>query len=162
MMHEWELSTMSAETIGSSVYSSTSRQRSVAAASLKTALISSTVASRSRSTTRSVIDPVGTGTRSAIPSSLPFSSGTTSPIARAAPVEAGMMLWGAARIRRRSGFPVRLIETWSWSCCSVVYACTVVMKPASIPKLSRRSFAIGPTEPVVQDAIETMLCVSLS
>ena len=58
-----------------------------------------------------MIDPVGTGTRSAIPSSLPFSSGTTSPIARAAPVEAGTMFCGAARIRRRSGLPFRVIDT---------------------------------------------------
>ena len=36
------------------------------------------------------------------------------------------------------------------------------MKPDSIPKLSSRSLAIGPTEFVVQDALETMWCLSLS
>ena len=70
--------------------------------------------------TRSVTLPSGTGTRIAIPSTLPLSSGITSPIAFAAPVEAGMMLWGAARIRRRSAFPFRVRWIWSWSCCSVV------------------------------------------
>ena len=65
-------------------------------------------------------DPSGTGTRIAMPSSLPFSSGITSPIARAAPVEAGMMFTGAERMRRRSGLPFRVKDTWSWSCCSVV------------------------------------------
>ena len=36
------------------------------------------------------------------------------------------------------------------------------MKPDSIPKLSSSSFAIGPTEFVVHDALETMWCLSLS
>ena len=39
---------------------------------------------------------------------------------------------------------------------------SVVMKPCSIPKLSRRIFAIGPTEFVVQDAFEMMWCFSAS
>ena len=37
------------------------------------------------------MEPVGVGTRSAVPSSLPFSSGRTNPIARAAPVVLGMI-----------------------------------------------------------------------
>ena len=44
----------------------------------------------------------------AMPSTLPFSSGITSPMALAAPVEAGMMLCGAARMRRRSALPFRV------------------------------------------------------
>ena len=39
-----------------------------------------------------MIEPVGTGTRSAKPVSLPLSSGITSPTALAAPVVEGMML----------------------------------------------------------------------
>ena len=71
-----------------------------------------------------------------------------------------MMLCGAARIRRRSGLPFRVIAIWSSSCCSVVYAWIVVMKPDSIPNSSRSTFAIGATEFVVHDALETMLCWS--
>ena len=57
-----------------------------------------------------------------VPFSFPFSSGITSPIARAAPVEAGTMFSAAERMRRRSGFPFRVVATWSCSCCSDVYA----------------------------------------
>ena len=42
-----------------------------------------------------------------MPSSLPLSAGMTVPIARAAPVEFGMIDSAAARIRRRSGLPER-------------------------------------------------------
>jgi hypothetical protein len=52
--------------------------------------------------------PSGTGTRIAIPSSLPLSSGITREVAFAAPVVEGMMFCGAARIRRRSGEPLRV------------------------------------------------------
>ena len=51
---------------------------------------------------RSTIDPSGTGTRIAMPSSLPASLGRTLPTARAAPVVVGMMFSAAARLRRRS------------------------------------------------------------
>ena len=40
-----------------------------------------------------------------MPSSLPLSSGSTSPIALAAPVRLGMIDSAAARMRRRSGLP---------------------------------------------------------
>ena len=53
--------------------------------------ISSTVTSFSSSTTRSRSEPHATGTRSAIPSILPLSSGITSPIAFAAPVDVGII-----------------------------------------------------------------------
>src|SRR5206468_4050094 len=113
MMHEWGLPTTSDDTIGSSVYSRIPCQCSDSAAFLKAAFSSSTVAALPRLQTRSVTEPSGTGTRIAIPSSLPFNSGITSPIARAAPVDAGTMLFGAERLRRRSGFPLRAMVTWS-------------------------------------------------
>jgi hypothetical protein len=43
------------------------------------------------SNTRSTTDTFGVGTRIATPSSLPFSSGSTRPMALAAPVEVGIM-----------------------------------------------------------------------
>jgi hypothetical protein len=49
-----------------------------------------------------VIEPIGTGARIDIPSTLPLRSGITSPIAFAAPVEVGIRLIAAARARRRS------------------------------------------------------------
>ena len=52
--------------------------------------------------TKSVIDPSGTGTRRAVPSRRPCMASSTNPVARAAPVEAGMMLMAAPRARRRS------------------------------------------------------------
>ena len=93
--------TMSVETIGSVLYFRMPLSGPSAAA-LYAALTSSTVTGREAVTVRSVIDPVMTGTRSAYPSSLPTSSGITSPSAFAAPVEVGMMLAAAARARRRS------------------------------------------------------------
>ena len=69
---------------------------------------------------RSVIEPVGVGTRSDVPSSLPLSSGSTSPMARAAPVVLGMIDSAAARMRRRSGSPLRLGCARSWSDWSLV------------------------------------------
>ncbi len=65
-------------------------------------LTSATVTGPGITAVKSVMEPSGTGTRSALPSSLPFMDGSTSPVARAAPVEAGMMLMAAARARRRS------------------------------------------------------------
>jgi hypothetical protein len=57
---------------------------------------------------------------------------------------------------------LRVVAIWSWSCCSVVYACTVVMKPESIPNSSRRIFAIGATQFVVHEALETIRCPAAS
>ena len=51
---------------------------------------------------RSTSDTLAVGTRSAVPSSLPASAGSTRPTARAAPVEVGMMLSAAARARCKS------------------------------------------------------------
>ena len=81
--------------------------------------------------------PVGTGARTEMPSTLPFSSGMTSPIAFAAPVEVGIRLIAAARARRRS-LCGKSRMTWSF-----VYAWIVVMKPCSIPNVSCRTFAMA-------------------
>ena len=92
---------MSLETIGSSVYSMLPFI-SAAAAARMASLIASAVTSCSKTTVRSVIEPVGIGTRSAYPPSLPFNSGRTLPTATAAPVDVGMMLIAAASARRLS------------------------------------------------------------
>ena len=88
-------------------------------------------------TTRSVTEPVGTGARTEMPSSLPLRSGSTRPIALAAPVEVGIRLIAAARARRRS------LCGRSRICWSFVYAWIVVMKPCSIPNASWSTFASG-------------------
>src|SRR5690349_11161118 len=64
------------------------------------------------------------------------------------------MLIAAARARRRSlcGPSCRF---WSW-----VYACTVVIRPLTMPKLSRSTLAIGATQFVVQEALEMIVCAS--
>ncbi len=93
-----------------------------------------------------------------MPSSLPLSSGSTRPMALAAPVELGMIDSAAARMRRRSGLPERVAVAWSWSCWSLVYACTVVMKPCSMPNASCSTLAIGARQFVVHDAFEMTVC----
>jgi hypothetical protein len=57
---------------------------------------------------RSTTETFGVGTRIEEPSSLPLSSGSTSPTARAAPVVVGIMDIAAARARR--GSSVDLVE----------------------------------------------------
>ena len=102
---------MSDETIGSSVYWRIPSQWSDVGGVPKHGV---EVVDRRRpleAAHEAVTEPSGTGTRIAIPSSLPFSSGMTSPIARAAPVDAGTMLSAAERMRRRSGLPFRVIAT---------------------------------------------------
>jgi hypothetical protein len=108
---EWLLPMTSLETISSSVYSRTFFIGPLAAA-LNAAFTDSLVASLLSSQTRSTIEPSGTGTRSDVPSSLPFRSGRTLPTARAAPVEVGMMFTAAARARRRSLW-IRSETRWS-------------------------------------------------
>ena len=99
--------------------------------------------------TRSVIDPSGTGTRSESPSRRPSTSGSTSPVARAAPVVVGTMLIAAPRDRRGS------LCRASTRCWSSVYAWTVVMKPCSMPKASSSTLARTARQFVVHDALET-------
>jgi hypothetical protein len=100
-MQECGLPTMSTETRGSSLYSRMPFNGPSAAAFIA-ALISSFVTSRSRISVRSVIEPDGIGTRSAIPPSRPSSSGRASEAAWAAPVVVGTIDSAAARARRGS------------------------------------------------------------
>ena len=93
---------MSLETIGSSVYLRMPSSAPVSAFSANAALTSSALVGRDSSQTRSTTEPVITGARTAMPFSLPSSSGTTRPIALAAPVEVGTRFTAAARARRRS------------------------------------------------------------
>src|SRR6476469_9103673 len=149
-MHEDGSVTMSADTMGSSVYFRKPLSGPSAAAFM-TALTSSTVVSRPASKVRSVAEPVGTGTRRAYPSSLPLSWGSTRPMALAAPVDVGTTLSAAARARRRSlcGPSWRF---WSW-----VYAWMVVIRPLTMPSPSSSAFAIGARQLVVHEALEMML-----
>ena len=118
------------------------------------ALMASTVVPLERLTVRSTSDTSGTGTRSAMPWNLPLSSGRTRATALAAPVVVGMIACDAARARRRSLWgPSR--TTWS-----LVNACTVVIKPVSMPKESLRTLATGARQLVVHEALERMLCLA--
>src|SRR5919201_967647 len=129
-------------------------KRPVSACFRYSAFTSSTVTSRPTRTTRSVSEPVATGARTEIPSTFPFRSGMTIPIARAAPVEVGIRLIPAARARRRS------LCGRSRTCWPFVYAWIVVMKPCSIVNASWRTLASGATQFVVQEAFEMMWCWS--
>ena len=85
-----------------------------------------------------------------MPVSLPLSSGITRPTALAAPVELGMMFWAAPRPPRQSF--TEGLSTVFWV---AVVACTVVIKPLTMPKLSCTTLAIGARQLVVQLALET-------
>jgi hypothetical protein len=113
-------------------------------------LIDSAVTGFSVVSDRSTRDTSTVGTRIASPSNLPFNAGMTSLTAFAAPVLVGMMLTAAARARRRS-LCGRSRRFWS-----LVYECTVVMRPRSMPKLSSSTFATGARQFVVHDAFEMM------
>src|ERR1700761_7261971 len=69
------------------------------AAALIALLISSTEVALPAQNFRSTSDTFGVGTRTEMPSSLPFSSGSTRPTALAAPVEVGIIDKAAARAR---------------------------------------------------------------
>ena len=69
---------------------------------MKAALISSALGFALRTAETSMRLTSGVGTRNAVPSTLPFSSGSTSPMALVIPVVVGMMLIAAARALRRS------------------------------------------------------------
>jgi len=122
----------------------------------KASLISSTVVARSRTTDRSVRDTSGTGTRTAMPTSRPASSGSTASIALAAPVFRRVMFRLAARPRRESSWMVSRI---SWS---RVNAWMVVTSPPTTPKCSWSTFTIGARQFVVHDAADTMCIASAS
>ena len=134
-MHDDGLPTMSADTSGSSLYSSTPRY-DVSFGGLRERgvdLVDRDARGR-RFATRSVIEPVGVGTRSDVPSSLPLSSGSTSPIAvrRAGGArddrQRRRRACGAGRACRCGSRLGQVLERWS-----LVYACTVVMRPCSMP-----------------------------
>ena len=91
----------------------------------------------------------GVGTRNAMPVSLPLSSGSTLPTAFAAPVDAGMMFWPAPRPPRQS-----LPDGPSTVFCVAVVACTVVIRPSTMPYSSWTIFASGPRQLVVHEAFE--------
>merc|ERR1711988_942788 len=76
----------------------------------------------------------------------------TLPTALAAPVEDGMMFAEAQRPPRQS-FPPRLgPSTTSWV---AVIACTVVINPSTMPKVSCTTLVRGARQLVVQEALET-------
>src|SRR5215472_990968 len=76
----------STETVGALLMPRMPRSRFDFAASSISELISSPEVSRAASNVRSISDTLAVGTRIAVPSSLPFKAGNTSPIARAAQV----------------------------------------------------------------------------
>ena len=147
---------MSVDTSGSSEYCMMPASGALSEAARMAAFISCALVSREHCTVRSTTDPVGTGARTAKPPSLPCSSGITSPIALAAPVEAGIRLIAAARARRRS-LCGRSCRRWS-----AVYAWIVVIRPRSIPTASLRTLATGARQLVVQEALEITACRSRS
>src|SRR5687768_14520040 len=127
-----------------------------AAAAFIAALISSIVVARFAWNVRSTSDTLIVGTRTAKPSSLPFSSGSTRPTAAAAPVLVGIIDCVAERARRRSLWNTS-VSTWSF-----VYEWMVVMMPALMPTLSCSTLASGARQLVVQDAFEMTVWLALS
>merc|ERR1719291_741808 len=101
---------------------------------------------------RSTTETSGVGTRNAMPVNLPFTDGMTLPTALAAPVDEGMMFCDAQRPPRQS-FPPR--EGPSTVSCVAVMACTVVMRPSTMPNLSWMTLVSGARQFVVQEAFET-------
>src|SRR5256714_6857318 len=147
-MDELELPLKSLETSSSSV---TARMplRSLAAASRKTSLMVAAETGSRVITARSTMETFGVGTRSEMPWNFPFSSGMTRDMALAAPVLVGIMERVAARARRRA------LCGASRQRRVPLYACTVVISPASMPKLSCSTFATGARQFVVHEALLT-------
>merc|ERR1719245_2320719 len=131
---------------------------SPAAAALTAATMSSYEAPFSRRQVKSTTDTSGVGTRKAMPVSLPFTSGITLPTALAAPVDDGMMFCDAQRPPRQS-FPPR--DGPSTVSCVAVMACTVVIRPSTIPKLSWTTLVRGARQLVVHEALETTVSEAL-
>merc|ERR1712146_729677 len=114
--------------------------------------MSSILAGFSVANVKSTTDTSGVGTRNAIPVNLPLSAGKHLPTAFAAPVDEGMIFCEAQRPPRQS-LPPRLgPSTVSWV---AVIACTVVIRPSTIPNLSWMHFVSGAKQLVVHDALET-------
>merc|ERR1740123_2455510 len=125
---------------------------SPSAASFTAATISAYLAGLFNRQVKSTTDTSGVGTRNAMPVSLPFTSGITFPTALAAPVDDGMMFCDAQRPPRQS-FPPR--DGPSTVSCVAVMACTVVMRPSTIPNLSWMTLVKGARQLVVQEAFDT-------
>src|SRR5215472_8117680 len=119
-------------------------------AALRVALISSYLAGLASRHVKSTTETFAIGTRKAIPVNLPLRSGIILPTALAAPVLEGMIFVAAARPTRQSFF-----EGPSTVFCVAVTACTVVIRPSTIPKLSCTTLARGATQFVVQEALGT-------
>src|SRR5690606_18297713 len=122
----------------------------VSEASFILAQISAYLAGFFNLTVRSTTDTSGVGTRKDIPVNLPFSSGITLPTALAAPVDEGIMFCPA---------PLPPLQSFDDGPSTVfwvaVVACTVVIRPSSIPQFSWITFANGARQLVVQDALDT-------
>merc|ERR1719163_1572812 len=124
----------------------------VSVLALTKALISSYLAGLASLQVRSTTDTSGVGTRKAMPVSLPFNWGSTLPTALAAPVAEGMMFWAAPRPPRQS-----LPDGPSTVFWVAVVACTVVMRPSTMPKLVSITLASGARQLVVHEALDTTL-----
>merc|ERR1719440_2544725 len=116
------------------------------------ALMSSYEASLLSTAVRSTTDTSGVGTRKAMPVSRPLRAGSTLPTALAAPVDDGMMFWPAPRPPRQS-----LPDGPSTVFCVAVVACTVVIRPSTMPYVSWITLASGPRQLVVHEAFDRML-----
>merc|ERR1719191_1467468 len=114
--------------------------------------MSSILAGFSKAIVRSTTDTSGVGTRNAMPVNFPFRAGRHFPTAFAAPVDDGMMFWEAQRPPRQS-LPPRLGP--STVSCVAVIACTVVIRPSTIPNFSCTTFTRGARQLVVHEALET-------
>ena len=118
------------------------------------------LASSFSTATRSVIEPVGVGTRSDDAVELALELGqhaARSPCA--APVVLGMIDSAAARMRRRSGLPERVAVAWS---CELLVARVRVHRrdEALLDAEARRAApcASGARQLVVHDAFEITVC----
>src|SRR6187402_190620 len=104
------------------------------------------------STVRSTTETSDVGTRNDMPVSFLLSSGMTLPTAFAAPVDDGMMFSRIPRPPRQS-----LFDGPSTVFCVAVVACTVVIRPRLMVKLSCNTLAMGAKQLVVQEALDTMV-----
>src|SRR5262249_28070448 len=136
----------SEETTSSSVYPMMPFMEPSEAA-FTAALISSYVPGLANRHVKSTTETLVVATRNAMPVSLPLRSGMTLPTALAAPVVEGMIFVEAARPPLQS-----FLDGPSTVFCEAVIACTVVIKPSTIPNLSCTTLARGAKQFVVQEA----------
>ena len=105
----------------------------------------------SSSAVRSTTDTSDVGTRKAMPVSLPWMAGITTPTALAAPVLLGMMFSKMPRPPRQSLLLGPSTVFWV-----AVAACTVVIRPRLMPHLSLSTLVMGASALVVQLALLMM------